>query len=102
MRGSLHANILTVLGHNIARRVIGACIARAGRLVHMTVTRCWFEKRRLPEGYVKLGVVPRRIPGTDNRQRPQSQKVAAPDIYREDNVYRVAKVGRVVAEMVGG
>ena len=56
----------------------------------------------MPEGYVKLGVVPRRIPGTDNRQRPQSQKVAAPDIYREDNVYRVAKVGRVVAEMVGG
>ena len=101
MRGSLHAHILTVAVHNIAR-VIGACIARAGRLVHMTVTRCWFEKRRLPEGYVKLGVVPRRIPGTDNRQRPQSQKVAAPDIYREDNVYRVAKVGRVVAEMVGG
>ena len=32
MRGSLHAHILTVAVHNIAR-VIGACVARAGRLV---------------------------------------------------------------------
>ena len=69
MRGSLHAHIL-----------------------------CWFEKRQLPTNYAKLGAVPRRIPGTDNRQRPKSQ-VGELSNYQEDNLYHVAKVGRVVTEM---
>ena len=67
-----------------------------------SINWCWFEKRQLPEKYAKFGVVPRRIPGTDNRLRPQSQRVAALEKYQEDNVYRVAKVGRVVTEMVDG
>ena len=70
MRGSLHAHIL-----------------------------CWFEKRQRPRNYAKLGAVPRRIPGTDNRQRPKSQEVGELSKYQEDNLYHAAKVGRVVTEM---
>jgi hypothetical protein len=77
MRGSLHAHIL-----------------------------CWFERRKPPPRYTPLGAVPRHTPGTDNRQRPQSQEVGELAEYQEDNLYHVAQVGRIQTEMarpfVGG
>jgi hypothetical protein len=70
MRGSLHAHIL-----------------------------CWFERRQQPPGYHALPPVERRLPGTDNRQRPQSQEVNELTNYKEDNLYHVARVGRIQTEM---
>ena len=71
MRGSLHAHIL-----------------------------CWFERRDPIQGYRPIDPVRRRLPGTEHRQRPQSQKVEALTNYQEDHVYHAAKVGRVTTEMV--
>ena len=70
MRGSLHAHIL-----------------------------CWFERRQQPPGYHALPPVERRLQGTDNRQRPQSQEVNELTDYKEDNLYHVARVGRIATEM---
>ena len=71
MRGSLHAHIL-----------------------------CWFERRSEAKGYKPIEPVRRVLPGTKHRQRPQTQTVAPLAKYQEDHVYQVAKVGRIITEMV--
>lgn len=71
MRGSLHAHIL-----------------------------CWFERRQPSAKYTPIEPVKRRFPGTENRQRPQSQEVKKLTTYQEDHVYQAAQLGRIITEMV--
>ena len=54
----------------------------------------------MPKDYRAIDSVRRRLPGTEHRQRPQSQKVEPLKTYQEDHVYHAAQVGRIVTEMV--
>ena len=61
---------------------------------------CWFERRKLPQDYRAIDSVQRRLPGTEHRQRPQSQTVEPLTTFQEDHLYHAAQVGRIVTEMV--
>ena len=71
--------------------------ARAALHAHIL---CWFRRRKKPEGYTPIRPLPRKAPGTEQRQRPLDQEPEKLDEFQEDGVYHDAHVARVVGELV--
>ena len=60
----------------------------------------WMKKReQKPDGYKPLAPIPRKAPGTEQRQRPLDQKVDPLEKPQEDNIYHQVHVNRISCEM---
>ena len=62
----------------------------------------WMKKReQKPDGYKPLAPIPRKAPGTDQKQRPSDQRVAPLEKAQrqEDNIYNQVHINRISCEM---
>ena len=59
------------------------------------------KREQKPDGYKPLAPIPRKAPGTEQRQRPLDQKVEplAKEQRQEDNVYHQVHANRISCEM---
>jgi len=57
------------------------------------------KREQKPDGYKPLAPIPRKAPGTEQRQRPLKQKVDPLEKPQEDNVYHQVHVNRISCEM---
>ena len=57
------------------------------------------KREQKPDGYKPLAPIPRKAPGTEQRQRPLDQRVDPLEKPQEDNIYHQVHVNRISCEM---
>ena len=56
------------------------------------------KRDQKPDGYKPLAPIPRKAPGTEQRQRPLDQKVDPLEKPQEDNLYHQVHINRISCE----